>query len=119
MKDLHPWVYVVIAVTIAVSANSISTVWAKGDRFSIWLLALILIAPAVFISFGLVTEKIGLTVTSGVIDSLLIVTSMVVGLIFFQEWKSVTLPQYVGMALAVSGICLMLFYAKDSAASTA
>ena len=58
MKNL---LYILIAVVVAVSANSISAIWAKPEnRSSIWLLAVILISPLVFIAYGLVTSRIGM-----------------------------------------------------------
>ena len=31
-KDISVWVYVILAVLVAVLGNSISTMWAKGDE---------------------------------------------------------------------------------------
>lgn len=113
MKNLSLWVYVIVAVAIAISANSISTIWAKGeDRFSPWLIAVITISPFVFISFGLVVSKVGMAISSGVIDSLLTFSTIAIGLIVFREWDKVSAAQYVGMAFAMTGIVLMLFFPK-------
>ncbi|MEK7642545.1 MAG: hypothetical protein AAB392_01990 [Patescibacteria group bacterium] len=111
MNKFQIWFYIIIAVLIALSANSLSAVWAsKEDKFtSPWFLALILISPLVFITFGLVTTKLGLALTSGTIDSLLTVSTIIVGLFVFKEWGSVSLYQYIGMAFAVFGIILMQF----------
>ena len=113
MKNLPIWFYVVAAVSIALIGNSVSAIWAKGDdKTSLWLLALILVSPMVFLSFGFVTSKLGLAVTSGVIDSLLTVSTMAVGIFFFQEWQKISFLQYFGMALALLGIFLMIFFPK-------
>lgn len=113
MKNLPDWAYVVVAVLIALSANSLSAVWAKGDdKFSIWLLALLLISPLVFITFGLTTSKLGVAVSSGVVDSLLTASTIVVGLLIFQEWNRITTLQYLGIGMAFLGVCLMLFSPK-------
>lgn len=111
MGKFQIWLYIIGAIFIAVTANSISTIWAgKENKFTIWLLMLILISPFVFISFGLVTSKIGLALTSGTIDSLLTVSTILVGLFIFKEWGTLNLYQYSGMALAVLGIILMQFH---------
>ena len=96
---------------VALSANYISAVWAgKENKFSSpWLLAVVLISPLVFITFGLVVSKLGVVVTSATVDSLLTVSTIVVGLVVFQEWSSTSIYQYLGAALAVSGI----IYAND------
>jgi multidrug transporter EmrE-like cation transporter len=113
MKGLTLWLYIIGALAIAVLGNTVSTVWAKeADKFNLWLLAVIIISPFVYISFGLVTSKMGLTIASGVIDSLLTVSTIAVGLIFFQEWSKISVVQYVGMAFALSGMFMMLFFPK-------
>ncbi len=113
MKNLPVWLLIMVAVSVALLANFISTNWAKGDdKFTLWLVALLLISPIVFITFGLVTARLGLTVTSGTIDSLLTVSSILLGLIVFQEWQKVSALQCVGLGMALVGVYLMLFYPK-------
>ena len=107
MKNI---LYILVAVGIAVSANSISAVWAKQEnRLSPWLLAVILVSPLVFITYGLVTSKIGVALASSVIDSLMIVGSIIVGLFLFKEWDKIIGLQYLGMGLAVLGVLLIIF----------
>src|SRR3989338_1479477 len=112
MNKLQIWFYILGAVSIALLANSISVIWAtnKGGKFSMWLLLLIVISPFVFITFGLVASKLGLSMGSAVVDSLLTITTILVGLFLFKEWGNVSTYQYVGMLLAVSGIILMQFH---------
>ncbi len=109
MSKFQIWFYIIGAVVVAVSANSISAIWAsKENKFAtVWFLLLLIVSPLVFITFGLVTNKLGLAVTSGTVDSLLTVSTIAVGLFLFKEWGSVSLYQYVGMAFAVMGIILM------------
>ena len=107
MKNLF---YIIVAAAVAISANSISAIWAKqDDKFSIWLLAVVLISPLVFITYGLVTSRVGVALASSIIDSLLIVGTIAIGLIFFHEWNKILSLQYVGMAFALFGILLILF----------
>ena len=112
MNKLQIWLYILGTVSIAVLANSISVIWAtdKGGKFSMWLLLLIIISPFVFITFGLVTSRLGLSMSSAIVDSLLTITTILVGLFLFREWGSVSTYQYMGMLLAVSGIILMQFH---------
>lgn len=113
MKSPIFLLYILGAVGIAVLANSISTIWAKGtDKISIWLFLLVLISPFVYISFGIATSKIGLSLASGTIDSLLTITSVMVGLIIFQEWNRISAMQYLGLAFAITGTFLMLYFPK-------
>jgi multidrug transporter EmrE-like cation transporter len=110
-NKIHVWAYIILAVLLAVAANYTSTIWAgKQSKFTPWLLAVIIISPAVFIVFGLVTSKLGLAVTSATIDSLLTLSTVLIGLFFLNEWNTVSLYQYVGMGFAFFGIILMQFH---------
>lgn len=111
MGKFQVWFYIISAVIVAVTANSISAIWAsKENKFtSMWFLLLIIISPLVFITFGLVTSKIGLTASSATIDSILTICTILVGLFLFNEWNSVSLYQYVGIFLAITGIILIHF----------
>lgn len=113
MVQLIPvWVWTASCVGIAVLGNSVSAVWAKGKFFSYWLLALVAISILVFVSFGVVSSRIGLAIGSGTVDSLITITSTTVGLVFFGEWKKLSVLQYLGMLLALTGVFFMLFLTK-------
>lgn len=109
MKSGSSWPLIAAAVAIGVVANAVSAAWARGeDRYSVWFFAMLLVSPLVFISFGLVASKIGLAMGSGVIDSLLTLSTIFLGLIVYQEWRSLSPLQYLGMVLALAGVFLML-----------
>lgn len=112
MNKIHIWLYIAVAVLIALSANYISAIWAsKESKFSSpWLFAIIIVSPFVFITFGLVVSKLGVVVGSGTLDSLLTISTIIMGLFLFHEWSNISLYQYAGIALAVAGIVLMQFH---------
>lgn len=108
MDKLTTWAFIALAVAIALGANTIATIWAKSPvTFSYWLLALIIISPLVFITFGLVTARTGLLVSSGTIDSLLTITTVLLALIAFREWSTVTNTQLAGIGFTLTGIVLL------------
>ncbi len=108
MDKLITWGYIAVALAIAVGANAIATVWGQSaNKLSLWLLALVAISPLVFISFGLVTARTGLLVSAGTIDSLLTLSTIVVALLVFHEWQSLTLIKSVGIGCTVLGIILL------------
>lgn len=108
MEKLTTWAFIALAVATALTANTIATIWAKSPAtYSVWLIALILISPVVFITFGLVTDRTGLLVSSGTIDSLLTITAVLMALIAFREWSSVTTTQLAGIACTITGIGLL------------
>ncbi len=107
---MRNFLYIIVAVVVAVLANSVSAIWARQDsRFSIWFLLVILISPIVFITYGLATSRVGMAIASSLVDSLLIVGSVAVGLFFFKESDKILVPQYIGMILTFFGVLLVLF----------
>jgi drug/metabolite transporter (DMT)-like permease len=108
MNRVYVWLYIAVAVLVALSANYISAIWAgKESKFSSpWLLAII-VAPFVFITFGLVVSKLGVAIGSGTTDSLLTISAITMGLFLFHERNTISIYQYFGIALAVGGIVLI------------
>ncbi len=110
MSTFHVWFYIIAAVLVALVTNIVSTIWAsKESKCSLWLLLLLVLSPFVFITFGLVTSKLGLAVTSATVDSLLTVSSILLGLVLFGGWNNLTIFQCVGIVFAILGIILMHF----------
>ena len=110
MSRLTIWALILGNVALALTANATATIWAgRENKVSVLLVMILIVSPIVFLSFGLVSAKLGLAVGSAVIDSLLTISSIALGLILFGGWRDVTLAQWVGMGLAVAGIVLMQF----------
>lgn len=108
MEKVYTWLYIFGAVAIALLANTIATIWSEGEnKFSLWLLLLILLSPFVFITFGIVTSKVGLVVSSGTIDSLLTISTVLLALFVFGQWQTTSSMQYVGIAFTITGIICM------------
>ena len=112
MGKIEVWAYILASVFLALCANTISAIWAsKENKFMTgWFLLLLVISPFVFITFGLVTAKLGLSVSSGTIDSLLTISTILVGLFLFHEISNISIYQGLGMAFAFFGIILMQFH---------
>jgi multidrug transporter EmrE-like cation transporter len=113
LDKVSPWLYVVGAVAIALCANLIAASWAKSDeKFSFLLLLLVIVSPFVFITFGLVTARVGVAIGSGTIDALLTVSTVAFGLLLFQEWDNLSFYQYLGLLCVLAGIVLLQFAPK-------
>jgi multidrug transporter EmrE-like cation transporter len=116
MRTGAGWPALAGAVAIAVLTNAVSVKWARGEnRFSGWFFLMVALAPLVFMSFGLVASKLGLAMGSAIVDSLLTACTIAVGLALLQEWRAVSALQCLGMALALAGVFLMLFFPKPPA----
>jgi multidrug transporter EmrE-like cation transporter len=113
MSKMEVWLYILITVGVAVLANYFAATWgAQEHKWSLLLVAVILVSPIVFITFGLVTNRIGVAIASGTIDSLLTVSTVLLGLVVFGEWNKISSYQYVGLLLVIIGIVLLQFANK-------
>ena len=113
MQALLSITSIIIAVAIAASADFVATIWANSqNKFSIYLGLIFVLGPLVFFSFGLVTTKTGLAMASGIVNSLLVLTSILIGLFYFGEWEKISSGQLIGIFFAFIGILLMLFTKK-------
>lgn len=100
-----------ICVILSTTADTLSTQYWKKPNW-LQLLTLIVISPCVFIAFGYVGNKFGLSIASCLTNSFIVICPILIGLIAFSEWKNMTPPVYVGMVLIVIGITMILIYKK-------
>src|SRR5262249_27706153 len=110
------WGYMAAAVALAALGNYISSIWAADANKMSWTFAaLLVVSPLVFITFGLVSRRLGLAIAAGTVDALITVSTVLIGLIFLKEWQRVSLVQYIGLGFAVVGIVLMVFASNGDA----
>ena len=108
MERVEVWLYIIGAVAVALLGNYLAATWASRDeKFSLLFVAVLLVSPFVFITFGLVTSRLGVAIGSGTIDALLTVSTVLLGLALFGEWSKLSLYQYLGLLLVIAGIILM------------
>jgi multidrug transporter EmrE-like cation transporter len=110
MRQLGTIMLVIVAVLMALAANTVSVMWAKGEnKYSLHLLLLFIFSPLVFIFFGLVANRLGVSITSAVVDATLTILTIVVGLTYFKESKELSPIQIVGIVVTIVGVFLMLY----------
>jgi hypothetical protein len=71
---------------------------------------MVMIAPLVYGTFGLVGSFYGLSVAASIINSLVVVGPVIVGLVFRDEWEKMHWQVYLGMACILVGITLIVLY---------
>lgn len=104
------WISIFGSSAVFTVCDTLSKVWIDGGRWSRHSLALLcLIAPVGYMLFGVVTQRSGLAVAAVLVNSFLVIGTTLMGLVVMKEWSRVSVLQYVGMALAIVGIILMLF----------
>lgn len=115
MKNPTSWAVVaaLICVILSTVADTMSTQYWKRQSGAL-LLSLFIISPCVFVAFGYVGHNFGLSIASCLTNSFIVICPILIGLIFFSEWKQMTIPVYIGMAMIVIGITLIVIYKKET-----
>ena len=111
MKNLllSPWVAVAICTILSTLTDTLGTVWWEKKQ-SIVLVATLLLAPLVFLSFGYVGSHFGLARASSLTNSLIVGGPILVGIFFRQELRHLSPVQIIGISLIVAGITLLALF---------
>jgi drug/metabolite transporter (DMT)-like permease len=108
MKNMF---YVLVAAGIAIATNYISSRWFSGElRLNSTFFLLMILSPLVFLTYGFVTTRFGLAVTAGIIDSLMVIGTVAIGVVFLRE--SLSIAQYIGVGFSILGVVLMTVFSK-------
>jgi multidrug transporter EmrE-like cation transporter len=109
-----PWLMVFLCASLSTLADTLGTVWWEQKK--IWVLvAVIGIAPFVFLSFGYVGSHFGLAKASSLTNTLVVIGPIVVGIVFRGELRQLSVVELAGMALAVTGIVLLTAFSSQEA----
>ncbi len=109
--------FIAIGMAIASSAilfslcDAFAKVWAQNP-FSKWLLLIALTSPIAYMIFGYVTKTYGLALSSVIVNILIALITPLIGLFYFKEWNSISLFGYIGMASALFGLFLIIFFGQ-------
>jgi len=110
MKYIFVCLLAIISAALFTLCDTLSKIWAQGDPMSKWFIYLVIISPFAYFLFGYVTRTYGLTLTSNIINILIVLFTPIIGLFYYKEWHMVTPIGYLGMAFAFIGLVLIIFF---------
>jgi drug/metabolite transporter (DMT)-like permease len=94
----------IVVALLFVFANSMAMKSLEpGHEWFVWISASI--GFGAFCGFRYVCQQYGLAIASGIVDSTLTILTVLVGIFLFQE--TLTLRQYLGLGLIISGLVLV------------
>ncbi len=114
MPDSFVWCMVLVSVLMSTAADTTSTFFWEQHSTSL-LVAVLVLSPCAFFSFGYVGAKFGLSIASSLTNSLIVLGPILVGLLLRGEWKRVTTFQYAGMLCIIIGITLIVLFKEKPA----
>lgn len=113
MPDAAVWCMVLLSVLMSTAADTTSTYFWEQQSI-VRFVAVVLLSPCAFFSFGYVGSKFGLSVASSLTNSLIVLGPILVGLIARGEWKRVNTAQCLGMSCIIIGITLIVLFREKA-----
>jgi len=106
---MFAWLMLLLCVVSSTGADTVSTQYWK-TRQPLWAAAVVVLGPISYFCFGYVGNRFGLSIASSLMNSFIALASVLVGLIFFMEWKKMPWPVYVGMTMIIIGMVIVALY---------
>jgi len=104
---------VLLCALLSTAGDTTSTYFWEQPSTALFV-AVVLLSPCAFFSFGYVGSKFGLSIASSLTNSLIVLGPILVGLLLRDEWKKVSAPQYAGMLCIVVGIILIVLFKDET-----
>lgn len=104
MEELKRWAFVIFSASLFIASDSFSAKWGKSG--SLWALGLMFIlAPMGYLMFGLLNRNTTLSVSSGLVNMMLLIGTVLIGIFVFKD--ELTTRQTAGLVLAFVALGLM------------
>ncbi len=105
MVQLLRWLLIIISAGFFIVSDSLSANWGKTGNMSS-LILVCLIAPVGYFFFGLLNRNNSLSVSSGLVNMILIIGTIFMGIFYFKD--DITPRQKLGLIFAVTAVVLMI-----------
>lgn len=98
------WIYTLGAAALFILCDSLAAHWGKTQSW-VSLAIVLVLGPFAYILFGLLNESKSLAVSSGMVNIMLIIGTVLVSVFVFKE--SLTLREWIGLGFGVIALVLM------------
>jgi|SRR3989344_8201212 len=105
MNTLYQFLFVFITAGFFIASNVITTYWAKTNNHLLWI-PIFISASIGYILFGLLIKQTNLSISTGLIDSLLLIISILIGIFILKD--VINIQQTVGLILACLAVILLI-----------
>ena len=88
-----------------VFSNSLTGIWAKTHQWWLWI-PICLAACVGYFTFGVLMKQANLSVSTGLVDTLILICSIIVGVFLFRD--VLTARQIIGLSLACASVIILM-----------
>jgi multidrug transporter EmrE-like cation transporter len=98
------WSLLLLCAGLFIFSDFLSANWGKTGHIPSILLMIVL-APFSYFLFGVINKYMTLSVSSAIVNMLIVIGGVLVGIVYFKEGMSI--PQGIGFVLALAAIYLL------------
>lgn len=101
---IYQWGLIIGSALLFIVSDSLSALWARNES-KIVFFSIFLIAPAGYVLFGILNKSKSLSVSSALVNILLLVGTILVGILGFKD--QISYQQGLGLIFAVIAVALL------------
>ena len=104
MSYFHKWLLILCCAAMFIVCDTLSANWGKtGNRLS--LVIMFALSPVAYLLFGILNKEETLSISSGLVNIMIIIGAILIGIFFFKD--IVNVRQGIGLLLAIIAVILM------------
>lgn len=104
MRIILQWTLILISASAFVLCDYLSANWGKNNSV-VSLFIMFSIAPIAYVLFGILNRTKSLSVSSGLVNMLLLIGTILVGIFIFKD--QLNIKQIIGLIFAITAIGLL------------
>ena len=105
MARLNMFLIAMFAASLFVLGDVISTKWARDGNNNL-LILIFIIGPFAYICQSFMTKKTSLAVASGMVNTLIVVGSILAAILLFRD--PISIRQYIGLFFGILTVILLV-----------
>lgn len=105
MNVFYNILFVVITTSFFVAGNYITAQWARTNNNLLWI-PVFISACLGYVLFGFLIKRSNLSISTGLVDAILVIASILIGLFIFKDLISA--KQLIGLILACIAVVLLI-----------
>src|SRR3989344_3260269 len=105
MNTLYQFLFALITAGFFIASNVITAYWVKTNNNLLWI-AVFISASIGYIFFGSLIKQTNLSISTGLVDTLLLIISILIGIFILKD--VINIQQTVGLILACLAVILLI-----------
>lgn len=98
------WIEIFACASVFILCDSLSARWGQSGK-DVIMHFVIPLAPLGYILFGILNRHSSLSINSGLVNSVIVISTICIGVFFFGD--ELTVKQMAGLAMAVLAVVLL------------